>query len=226
MKVIYGKDLKDIWMKNKKDFIQFFIDESTAKRINHSDLEYRFHDKNGKVYFGFTDALPLPLERWGKARDFLSWMNIGLSPDEFIQLIDAAEKNWLSHLKTGKNAAKVGYIFEELKNRKNLVLHSELLYNFMAVQIIREDEDPQTFNNEIHLEKVEQFKKETEAGNSYFFFQVPELKKLRELWNFNQNEWEIYWQESKAQQTILKKILQTILSEQDSKKEQTISTEA
>ena len=225
MKIVYGKDLKEIWAKHKTDFVQFFIDESSNKRIKSENLEFRFNDSNGKIYYGFPDSLPLPIERWGKARDFLSWMAIGLSPEEFTELIEAAEKNWVSHLKTGKNAARVGYIFEELKTRRNNVLHTELLYNYLAIQLVREDEDPVVFNNEIHLEKVEQFKKETSKGNHYFFFQVPELKKLHELWNFNQEEWERYWIESTTKQKLLKKILQTILSEQDLKKEQTISKE-
>lgn len=214
MKLLIGKDLKDIWEKNKKDFIQMFTDEVSQKRLNKKELEFRFLDSNGKSYFGFPDSLPLPLERWGKSRDFLMWMSNGMSSKEFIELIEVAEKNWLNYIKTGKNASKVGYIFEELKNRGRMVIHTELLYNFLAVQLIREDEDAESFNAEIHNEKVEQFKKETANGNHYFFFQQPELKKLHEFWNFNQEEWEKYWNESLIVQQTQVKILQTILSPQ------------
>lgn len=214
MKLLIGKDLKDIWEKNKKDFIQMFTDEVSQKRLNKKELEFRFLDSNGKSYFGFPDSLPLPLERWGKSRDFLMWMSNGMSSKEFIELIEVAEKNWLNYIKTGKNASKVGYIFEELKNRGRMVIHTELLYNFLAVQLIRDDEDAESFNAEIHNEKVEQFKKETANGNHYFFFQQPELKKLHEFWNFNQEEWEKYWNESLIVQQTQVKILQTILSPQ------------
>lgn len=217
MQVLIGKDKKSIWEKNKKEFLQFFIDEVGGKRIKNTDLEYRFHDSNGKIYFGFPDSLPLPLERWGKCRDFLAWMSAGVTASEFHQLIEVAEKNWISYIKTGKNAAKVGYIFEELKNRSNLVLHTELLYNFLAIQLVREDEQIETFNVEIQNEKVEQFKKETANGNHYFFFQQPELKKLHEFWKFSQSEWEKYWNESLIVQKTQQKILQSILSVQDSK---------
>ena len=34
-----------------------------------------------------------------------------------------------------------------------MVLHDELFYNIIAVQLIRQDESPTEFNNEIHLQK-------------------------------------------------------------------------
>ena len=214
MKVLVGKNEKDIWQKNKDLFTKYFIEETSTKRIDKKNLEYRFHDSDGKVYYGFPESLPLPLERWGKLKDFLMYMNIGLSGEEFKQLVDVAEQNWISYIKSGKNAAKVGYIFQELKNRNNVVMHTELLYNYLAVQLIREDEDVETFNNEIHMEKVTQFKKESANGKHYFFFQKPELKKLHEFWNFTQEEWNKFWTESEIQQKMLQESLNTILSAQ------------
>lgn len=215
MKVLIGKNEKDIWKKNKDKFLKFFIEESGEKRIEKANLEYRFHDSNGKIYYGFPESLPMPLERWGKMKDFLMYMNAGFSLTEYDEMIDLAEKNWVSFIKTGKNAAKVGYIFQELKNRSRMVIHTELLYNFLAVQLVREDESVEVFNSEIQNEKVEQFKKECVDGNHYFFFQKPELKKLHELWKFTREEWNEYWEESQAKQEILKRSLKNILSTQE-----------
>lgn len=215
MKVLIGKDLKSIWKKNKDSFLQYYIDESGEKKIEKTNLEYRFHDSNGKIYYGFPESLPLPLERWGKLKDFLFYMNIGYSLDEYNEVIDVAEKNWISYIKTGKNAAKVGYVFQELRNRSRMLIHTELLYNYLAVQLVREDEDVSLFDSVIHNEKVSQFKKECAGGKHYFFFQKPELKKLHELWNFTKEEWNQYWNESEIQQKVLKESLKTILSEQD-----------
>ena len=215
MKVLIGKDLKSIWKKNKDSFLQYYIDESGEKKIEKTNLEYRFHDSNGKIYYGFPESLPLPLERWGKLKDFLFYMNIGYSLDEYNEVIDVAEKNWISYIKTGKNAAKVGYVFQELRNRSRMLIHTELLYNYLAVQLVREDEDVSLFDSVIHNEKVSQFKKECAGGKHYFFFQKPELKKLHELWNFTKEEWNQYWNESEIQQKLLKESLKTILSEQD-----------
>lgn len=212
MKVIVGKSERDIWEKNKDTFRKYFIEESQLKKTNRGDLEYRFHDSKGIAYYGFPESLPMPLERWGKMKDILMYMSIGISPDEFNEMIDIAEKNWISFIKTGKNAAKVGYIFQELKNRTKVILHTELLYNFLAIQLIREDEDIETFNNEIQMQKVMQFKTETENGKHYFFFQKPELKKLHEYWKFTEAEWNEYWIESETKQMILKESLKTILS--------------
>lgn len=212
MKVIVGKNERDIWEKNKEAFRKYFIEETQLKKTNRGDLEYRFHDSNGIAYYGFPDSFPLPIERWGKMKDFLMYMSAGISADEFTQMIDVAEKNWISYIKTGKNAAKVGYIFQELRNRTKIILHTELLYNFLAVQLIREDEEVEIFNNEIQMQKVEQFKKECSDGKHYFFFQKPELKKLHEFWKFTEAEWNKYWIESQTQQAILKESLKIILS--------------
>lgn len=215
MKILIGKSLEAIWRKHKHAFVQYYIKEGAEKILHTKDLVYRFHDKQGKAYFGFPESLPLPLERWGKARDFLQWMSVGVSVEEFNNLITLAEKNWLSYIKTGKNAAKVGYIFEELRTRSSMVLHTELLYNYVAVLLVREDESAIHFNAEVHNEKVAQLKREMENGNSNFFFALPELNKLNKLLNFSYDDWQTYWTESEVKQQLLKKVMQTILSESE-----------
>jgi len=105
-----------------------------------------------------------------------------------------------------------------------MVIHTDLLYNFLAVQWVREDEHPELFDATIHDEKVRQFKNETATGNSYFFFRQPELKRLNELWNFTENEWTQYWNESQQRQQFMQMALKTILSDIESKNETMIST--
>lgn len=194
------------------------------KPIGFDLLDYRFMDSTGRKYYGFPKDMPISIERFGKMRDFIMWMAVGVSPDEFEQIIQTADKAWIDTLKTKKNHQRVGLLLQELKLRMNMVIHTDLLYNLMAVQWIREDENPEKFDASIHDEKVAQFKKDNATGNTYFFFHQPELKRLNELWNFTPDEWLAYWNESEAKQKWLKTALRTVLSEIESTHETKIST--
>ena len=54
-----------------------------------------------------------------------------------------------------------------------MVLHDELFYNIIAVQLIRQDESPTEFNNEIHMQKVKAFK-EMDLQDDAFFLCIKE----------------------------------------------------
>ena len=216
MKLLHGTSLKDIWTKNRTEFLKFYAEEQ-YKFINHKELEKRFVDRNGVQYYGFPGDMQLPIERHGRAKDYLTFMAAGLTDNESNKIADALDSLLMNGLKTGKNAAKFGLLIEEIRNRSKLCLHQELLYNYLAVLTVREDEEPTTVNEDIHKEKVIQFKKETEAG-SYFFFRVPELKNLTWLWNLSEEEWKQQWQNYQSQTQKLEAVLKTCSSDIESKK--------
>ncbi len=138
--------------------------------IPHSKLEKCFTDSLGIHYYKFPEAMSLPIERFGKLQEFMMWMSAGLTSNELDLLLDEADKALTAGLTQGKNASKIGFVLSQIRERKSMVIHTELLYNFLAVQVIREDEKPEHFNNAIHLEKIEQFKLETANGKTYDFF--------------------------------------------------------
>lgn len=182
--------------------------------IPHSKLEFCFFDSNGLKYYKFPEAMSLPIERFGKLQEFMMWMSAGLTSVELDTLLDEADKAIIGGLTTGKNASKIGYIITQIRERKTMVIHTELLYNFLAVQIIREDEPTEHFNNAIHLEKIQQFKQETKDGRTYDFFLRIGLKKLNDLFNMSEAEWNQYWQESLQAQQILKEATKIISKEE------------
>src|SRR3990172_2496470 len=144
--------------------------ERVITSIPHSKLELCFTDSCGCKYYKFPEAMSLPIERFGKLQEFMMWMSAGLTSVELDSLLDEADKALMTGLTTGKNASKIGFVLTQIRERKNMVIHTELLYNFLAVQVIREDEQVEFFNNAIHLEKIEQFKSETKDGKTYDFF--------------------------------------------------------
>src|SRR3990167_5295698 len=138
-----------------------FRKKKVITSIPHSKLELCFTDSCGCKYYKFPEAMTLPVERFGKLQEFMMWMSAGLTSTELDTLLDEADKALMSGLTTGKNASKIGFVLTQIRERKTMVIHTDLLYNFLAVQVIREDEQAEHFNNAIHLDKIEQFKKET-----------------------------------------------------------------
>ena len=182
--------------------------------IPHSKLELCFTDSEGTKYYKFPESMSLPVERFGKLQEFMMWMSSGLTSTELDSLLDVADKALVNGVSTGKNAAKIGFIIHQIRERKNMVIHTELLYNFLAIQVVRQDETTEHFNNAIHLEKIEQFKIETSKGKTYDFFLQIGLKKLNDLFNMSEDEWNRAWEESELLQAELVKILNKISKEE------------
>lgn len=212
--MIFGTSLKSIYEKHKTA-LRLLI--ALDKPPTHTQLEYAITDLNGVKYYKFAQDAAIPIERWGKLNEYMMWMAAGLSSTELDKLIDIAEKAIADGLsKDTRNVAKISTVLNEIKERKGMVIHTELFYNYVAVQLIREDETPETFNNEIHLQKVEQFKKEVAQGNCYDFFFNIGLKKLSALMDMSKSEWEAFWSSSQKEQELLSEKIKVIMSAKQS----------
>lgn len=203
--MLFTTDKRKYFEKHKAEFARWLDNQ---KPVDFSHLERCFTDMNGKNYYRFPDAMQLPIERWGKAKDLLQWMAAGISGVELDKLIDFAEEAMNDGVKRGKGMARIGFALQELRERKTMIVHTELLYQFLAVHWIREDEQITVINNVIQDEKVEQFKIEVANSDTYFFFQERELKKIYEPYNMSESELTAYFQESIIKQEALKKMLQ------------------
>lgn len=196
--------------------ISKFFSSRPKTSIPAESLEYVFTDSLGIKYYKFSENASLPIERFGKLQEYMMYMSAGITASELDLLLDEADKALTDGLTQKKNAAKIGFIISQIRERKNMVIHTELLYNFLAIQVIREDEKPEHFNNQIHLEKIEQFKLETEKGNTYNFFLKTGLQKLNALFKMSEAEWTKFWDESLAQQKLLKEAIKLLQSEKES----------
>lgn len=230
MKVLTGSSMKDIVEKNHAEILKYmridymipavpvenyyaqkrpeilklFYEENARVKFDRKSMEHRYTGMDAHTYHGFPKHLGLPIERFGKMKFYLMWMSSGISPVELDKLLDRQAEALGKGIENPANAAMIGLCIEEMRGRKRLTIHTELLYNFMAVQWVRDDEDPLVFNNQIQLEKVEAFKRETAAGNTYFFFQQSELKMLSNLFRMSEEEWKEFWNESLNNQAYLK----------------------
>lgn len=210
---------KLIWNAFKPQLLKFYLSEQ-HKPVGFSELEYRFTDTAGKKYYGFGKNMTMPVSRFGKLQEYIMWMSSGLSGSELDKLVDIADKALTDGLTQKGNAAKVGSILTQIRERKNMVMHHELLINFIAVQVVREDESITEFDNQIHMEKVDQFLKDTKT-NPLFFFRLPELSRLWHLLKMSEQEWTIFWEESVLQQKILNEQLKIYQSVNESSSSET-----
>ena len=194
-----ARDLRALYDQHRQEFLKLER-EHYAPKFDRGVLEERFVDSQGRRYYGFPSTADLPLERYARLREFLSWLSSGVTGEELRKLPDAADAALAAGIKTGKNAARIGLVLAELRERAELVLHHELLVHFLAVQLIREDERAEIFDGAIHRAKVTDLLQESRDGNPFFFsLRWPELKKLRETFDFSPEEWTRYWHASQLQ---------------------------
>lgn len=220
--IIHFGNIQSFYNKRKTEFSKLVaLDQNVAFDIG--SMEYSLVDLSGKKYYSFPESLALPLERLGKVEEYLQWITSGLTGDTVEMFCDEMDKLLSDGLKTGKNAAKIGLLLSEIRERKNMAIPVELMYNLLAVQIIREDENPEVFNNQIHLEKIIALK-ELNDQTGGFFFGLKELKKLQDLFNMSPEKWSEYWENSITQHRIKLEALMTVLHGRSSKESETTPT--
>ena len=186
-----------LWKLFKRQFLKLYAKEQ-SNPITHIGLLKCFVDMDGRQYYKFPSGMALPIERFGKLQEFMNWMSVALTGSELEKLLDEADKALMDGLHHNKGAAKIGAIIHQIRERKFMAIPTELLYNYVTVQVIREDEPVECFNEKIHLEKIEQFKREVAAGNSYDFFTKLGLQTLTNWFSMSKEEWDKYWHESEA----------------------------
>jgi len=204
--------LFSLWSRHKKVFLSFYVKE-VAKPILKTDLRYIFTDLQGKKYYEFSQDKPLPLERFGEQSRILKDYTKGFSLEEQIPIYDEMDKSLVNGLKDPRMVSRIAFLIGILKDGANPKIHTQLLYELVAVQWVREDEMPEAFNSKIQSEKVSAFKEYVHEHGSYFFFQSAPLKKLNHLLNMSESEWTILFHESLIRQKALTEQLKRFQSQ-------------
>ena len=200
-------DLKQIWKDHRDELLKLYAAE--VPQGDKLSMDKALVDLNGKVYYRFTGSSTIiPLERMGKMQDFLTMMSAGLDEKELSALIDVAN-NELALALNGKKAdvVKIGAVLSQIKERQQMILHDQLMWQFMAVQLVREDEPAARFVQKIHDEKVEALQELYYAHPDFAFFQTPELRLLNDMLRSSQQDWEILLVNSIRERDRLKRMI-------------------
>ena len=200
-------DLKAIWKEHREELLKLYAAE--VPQGDKLSMEKALVDLDGKVYYRFTGSSTIiPLERMGKMQDFLTMMSAGLDEKELTALIDVANGE-LALALAGKKAdvIKIGAVLNQIKERQQMILHDQLMWQFMAVQLVREDEPAAKFVQKIHDEKVEALQKIYWEKNDTTLFTSPELKMLNDMLKCSPEDWEPLLVNSVRERVRLKKMI-------------------
>lgn len=165
--------LKLIFNLFEKRFL-VYLHRKHGTRLTKDNMAFSFHDLEGNSYYSFPKELAIPIVRLGKLQEYYTWLSAGMTGEELDKMVDVCDKALSEGLKSAKGVAKIGFILSEMKDRKKMVLHPEIYYNIIAAQLVRHDEKPNEWNNDIQLQKVEAFKK-MDAESDVFFLATQEL---------------------------------------------------
>lgn len=158
---------KIIYRLFKKVFLkEFYKDQSFNS--GHRNMTRVFVDSNGVEYYTFTDDLDLPINRWKEIEKIVLMLKHCMTDETIDLFCDAMEKA----LNSGKKVelAKIGYLIEEMRRRKNILMDTDLMFDLIAYKLIRKDENPAEVDKVIHKQKIEQFKKDSVGGLYDFFY--------------------------------------------------------
>jgi len=200
-------DLKAIWKENREELLKLYAAE--VPQGDKISMDKALVDLDGKVYYRFTGSSTIiPLERMGKMQDFLTMMSAGLDEKELTALIDVANGELALALAGKKgDVVKIGAVLNQIKERQQMILHDQLLWQFMAVQLVREDEPAAKFVQKIHDEKVEALQRLYWEKSDISLFTMPELKMLNDMLKCSPDDWELLLVNSVRERSKLKRMI-------------------
>jgi hypothetical protein len=138
-------------------------------------LEFAFLSSDGSKMYIWNDKKALPLERLSEMLKIQEFISSGVDGETLELYLNEAELLISKGLSDPKVAAQLAALFQTLKMRKTAFPHKDLLLNYAAIWLIREDEDPFKYDELIHKEKVRAFEKDCREMGSYFFFAMTGL---------------------------------------------------
>jgi len=164
----------------------FGIKKPKAKKFADFTLEFAFKTQDGHNIYLFPENKSLPLERQAEMMKILELISAGVDGDE-IKAVTSFCNEIVS--KQGEKAlSKVLAALHTLELRVNRVVHRDLLLNFCAIWLIREDENPMTIDEHIHQQKITAFAKECQLQGNYFFFAMTGLAYISRWLNASELE--------------------------------------
>lgn len=194
-----------LWKWFRKGLLKHYLKEQN-KPTGFQDLQYAFTDQEGRKYYRFTDQLSLPVQRFNQMQEYQMWMSARLTADNLHTLVDKALEIVSNGVAQGNNSAKVSAILYQIRERQDKIVPAQVLLNILAVQYVREDEDPLVFDGDIQNQKVQAFLDDAQLANG-FFLNLPELKKLTTLVSISPIDWMEYYRESEVDQEVIKRSL-------------------
>lgn len=153
--------------------MRWFKKKSKAeKRDDFSKMEVAFTDSNGVKYYKYLKDLDIPIIRFSHLQVYIQEMAAGFNRNEIELFLTALETALAGTEKTeGKpDIGMMGWLLKEMRMRKDVLAHEEVLFWMVAALYIREDQNPAVWDEEIEEQKIKQFKLDSQGGLYGFFY--------------------------------------------------------
>jgi hypothetical protein len=130
------------------------------------------------TYTIWNNELAFPLCRFAEHIRLIELLSLGITGEEMDKIIQAMQGLMAKGLAKPDNVSKLGALIENMKTRREYVLHKDILINIVALHCIRSDESAYKFDAIIHSDKVKDLSEFANKEESYGFFLRAGLEKL------------------------------------------------
>src|SRR5687767_4609690 len=145
---------------------------SQYKPKGFDSLELAFVDSEGRKYYKYMSDFELSIKRLGAFEMKFKELQMCLSADELTGIIEAMDTALKAKDKRGHmspDIGMIGHLINEIRNRKENLVHTDIMLEMVSYLYVREDEDPEIVDDDIHSQKVKQFTKDSETRLRDFF---------------------------------------------------------
>jgi hypothetical protein len=143
-------------------------------------------------------------------------LSSGLSGNELNLILEKMEIALSAGLSNPKNAALIATYIHIIRERNDTVIHRDILINLAATWLVRDDENPNVINVDIHKEKVNKFDAMCKEGSHDFFTQIG-IEPLMPLLTMSPEDFQTLWEHNVVQQELLIKALNQLDSHRNSR---------
>lgn len=157
---------------------------------------------DGHSYYRFPKDLNLPFARFAEMLALQELLGSGLSGQETEKILSAMEGAIHSGLSNPKNAAVMSACVNLIRQRKDGIVHQDLLINIAALNIVRDDEPVEAVTVPIHNAKCDLFKRMA-GEDSHGFFTLMDLPVLIPLLQMSPQDFKELWENNATQSKIL-----------------------
>ena len=189
----------------------------SSRKIEWKDkCDFLFHHE-GHDYYKYKTAENVHIRRFEQSSANLLLLSARLNHDELKKLAEIGKASLEKAMNSVQQSNRIEgvstalWVFEELELRRNtLMFHPDIMVELLALNIIRDDEDPKEIDETIHNEKLLMFKTK---GPEIPFFVEASLKEYLPNWKEILLSISKSWEMHKTQVSKAKEAYGAILTE-------------
>ena len=190
--------------------MSIFKTKRKEKRPDFNDMEMAFTDSEGDRYYKYIRDMDIPIIRMTHLQVYLQEMGAGLDRNEIDIFVDAMDKALTREVegKMSPDIGLIGFLVKEMKDRRTVLVHEDILFGMVSCLYIREDQNPAVWDAEIEEQKITQFKKDSKGG-LYDFFYGAGLSKYMPYFEKLKDDLPLFLRKAKRKVETMGKILES-----------------